>query len=190
MTKTVLTFGDSNTYGTPPAHARGKNPRFGADVRWPGVMQTDLGDDWTVIEEGLRIALENHGPIDLLVLMLGTNDLQTHHAATPEQICGGVAGLLVMAKSDLYQVRHQRFEVLLICLPLVLKQGTYRTALLGAHDKSRALPPLLEALVSHWNIPFLNAGDHIGPSAVDGVHFEAQDRVTLGYAVAAKIGTL
>src|SRR5210317_226721 len=99
MAKTILTFGDSNTYGTPPAQARAENRRFGPDVRWPCVMARALGEAWQVIEAGLpgrttcladpvmgahmdgqiglRIALEGHGPIDLLTIMLGTNDAQT-----------------------------------------------------------------------------------------------------------------
>jgi lysophospholipase L1-like esterase len=209
MTKTVLTFGDSNTYGTPPAHARGENRRFGPETRWPTVMQTALGADWALIEEGLpgrttnradpvmgahmngqlglRIALESNGPIDLLTIMLGTNDLQTHHASSVDQIVGGLAGLLAIARSEPYQLRHGGFEILLIAPPIVLEQGTYRETSLGAHDKSRDLGFAIAQLADHWGIDFLDAGAHIKPSPVDGIHFEAKDHVVLGQAIAAKI---
>ncbi len=212
MTKTVMTFGDSNTYGTPPAHARGENQRFGPETRWSTVMQGMLGPDWTLIEDGLpgrttcrpdpvmgahmdgqlglRIALESQGPIDLLVIMLGTNDLQTHHGSSAEQVIGGLASLLAIARSDPYQTRHNSYEILLICPPHMLEQGTYRDTLLGAHAKSVALAPLAAELADHWGIPFLNAGNHIGPSETDGIHLEAKDHVILGKAVAAKVGTL
>jgi lysophospholipase L1-like esterase len=209
MTKTVLTFGDSNTYGTPPAQARGENRRFGPDVRWPGVMQTALGPDWTVLEAslpgrttsladpvmgahmdgqlGLRIALESNGPIDLLIIMLGTNDAQTHHARSTEQIVGGLASLLAIARTEPYQTRHGGFDILLIAPPPMLEQGTYRDTLMGAAEKSSAFAPMIAALAAHWGTGFLDAGALIGSSPIDGIHFSAGDHATLGVAVAKEV---
>jgi len=209
MTKTILTFGDSNTYGTPPAHVRGENQRFGPEHRWPTVMQAQLGPDWTLVEDGLpgrttcradpvmgahmdgqiglRIALESQGPIDLLAIMLGTNDMQTHHGAGTAQVVGGLASLLAIARSIPYQERHKGFDILLIAPPLVLEQGTYRDTLLGAHDKSRDLPFAIAQLADHWGIDFFDARAHIGPSPVDGLHLRAEDHIKLGRAIAAKI---
>ena len=91
--KNILCFGDSNTWGYEPLVAR----RYPADVRWPGVLQNSLGSDYRVIEEGLNgrttfinederplrsgsdvlpIILESHRPLNLVVVMLGTNDLK------------------------------------------------------------------------------------------------------------------
>ena len=212
MTKTVLTFGDSNTYGTPPAHARGEYRRFGPQTRWPTVMHAGLGPDWALIEDGLpgrttnradpimgahmdgqlglRIALESNGPIDLLIIMLGTNDLQTHHASTVEQIVGGLAGLLAIARTEPYQLRHDGFDILLVAPPTVLEQGTFRETSLGAHEKSRDLPFAIAQLADHWGIAFLDAGAHIKPSPLDGIHFEPQDHIILGNAIAAKVAAL
>lgn len=212
MVRTVLTFGDSNTYGTPPAHARGEYRRFGPESRWPTVMQAALGPKWTLVEDGLpgrttnradpvmgahmdgqlglRIALESNGPIDLLIIMLGTNDLQTQHAATVDQIVGGLAGLLAIARSEPYQLRHGGFDILLVAPPTVLEQGTFRDTLLGAHEKSRDLPFAIAQLADHWGVAFLDAGAHIKSSPLDGLHFEAQDHVTLGQAIATKIGAM
>ena len=50
--KTVLCFGDSNTYGTPPLAQLGIEARHGADTRWPRIMAAELGTDWHVVEEG------------------------------------------------------------------------------------------------------------------------------------------
>jgi len=209
MAKTVLTFGDSNTYGTPPARARGENLRFGPEIRWPTVMQADLGPGWALVEDGLpgrttcradpvmgahmdghlglRIALESNGPIDLLIIMLGTNDLQTHHAARVDQVVGGLAGLLAIARSEPYQLRHKGFQIMLVAPPVVLEQGTYRDALLGAHAKSRDLPSAIARLADHWGVAFLDAGAHITSSPVDGLHFEPEDHIALGQAIANRI---
>ena len=209
MTRTILTFGDSNTYGTPPAHARGENRRFGADVRWPGVMRSALGPNWIVLEQslpgrttcladpvmgahmdgqlGLRIALESQGPIDLLVIMLGTNDAQTHHARSAAQIVGGLAALLAIARTEPYQTRHGGFDILLISPPVMLEQGTYRDTLLGAAEKSGAFAPLMAELAAHWGVGFLDAGKLIQTSPIDGVHLSAENHAILGTAVAEKV---
>ena len=54
MSKTILAFGDSNTFGTPPMLDRdSNNSRYEEDIRWPMVMQKYLDPYWQVIEEGL-----------------------------------------------------------------------------------------------------------------------------------------
>src|SRR5215216_1134114 len=92
---TVLCFGDSNTNGATPD----KSGRYSADVRWTGQLQNLLGSEYYVIEEGLggrttdsdhfregkegrngfayyKPALETHLPLDIIVIMLGTNDVK------------------------------------------------------------------------------------------------------------------
>ncbi|MBQ9959278.1 MAG: acylhydrolase, partial [Oscillospiraceae bacterium] len=93
MEKRILCYGDSNTWG----YIGGVGERFGRDVRWTGRLQTLLGSDYTVIEEGLNSrttvwddpvemhkngytylmpCLQTHRPLDLVIIMLGTNDLE------------------------------------------------------------------------------------------------------------------
>lgn len=209
MTKTLMTFGDSNTHGTPPILTRGDYHRFDPDQRWPTVAHATLGTGWALVEEGLpgrttahadpvmgahmngqtglRIALESHGPIDVLTIMLGTNDLKAHFGLTPAGIAAGVAGLLAIAKSVEYQTRHGGFDILLICPPPVLEQGPIADVFYGAATKSAELPALYAGLAAHWDCAFLDAGAHIGPSPTDGVHFEPEAHVTLGRAVAAAL---
>jgi lysophospholipase L1-like esterase len=172
-------------------------------------MRAALGPDWDVLEAslpgrttsladpvmgahmdgqlGLRIALESNGPIDLLIIMLGTNDAQTHHARSIEQIVGGLASLLAIARTEPYQTRHGGFGILLIAPPPMLEQGTYRDTLLGAAAKSRAFAPMIAALATHWKIAFLDAGALIGSSPIDGLHLSAEDHGVLGNAVAQKV---
>ena len=110
---TILCYGDSNTNGIPsddPDYVR-----LAADVRWTGRLQTMLGDGYSVIEEGLSgrtIDLEyadrpglsgleyllpcllTHAPLDIVVIMLGTNDTKFRFGRSAAQIAASMVGLL------------------------------------------------------------------------------------------------
>ena len=213
MTKTVLTFGDSNTHGTMPTLRWGEGGRFDADTRWTGVARHALGPDWTVIEEGLpgrtanpfpdptmgpamngplglQIALNSHKPIDVLTIMLGTNDCKAAFGLTGEGITGQVAGLLAIAKHPEMQEQHGTFKILLIAPPLVREEGIYVDGLFGAAAKSAALPALYADLAKHNGTAFLDASLLIQCCAEDGVHFDAAAHRTLGRAIADRVAAL
>lgn len=208
----LLTFGDSNTHGTPPIVNRNEYQRFGHGVRWPTVAQAALGPDWELAEEGLpgrtaqyddpvmgahmngrvglRIALQTHGPVDVMTLMLGTNDVKTRFAATPQEVVAGVAGLLDVAMSQEYQDRHGGFRILLICPPPVVEVGPIATEFWGGAARSQALPPLYEALARSRGVGYLDAGKVISVSPVDGVHYDEAAHAALGKAVAGAVKAL
>lgn len=204
-----MAFGDSNTYGMPPMRDRTTIERFDAETRWPQVANAAL-PGWTVIEEGLpgrtagdavdpimgphiagpiglQIALCSHGPIDLLTIMLGTNDTKTHFARTPQQVAGAVAGLIGIAREDEMQARHGGFDILLICPPPVIETGILRETFIGAAATAQALPPLYQALADGWGVGFFDAGKHITAAPDEGVHFTAEAHRTLGAAVGRHI---
>ena len=122
-TRTILCFGDSNTYGAVPTLARVGRHRFAPDRRWPGILRKHLGASWHVIEEGhpsrttlrddpiegghknglkaLPICLESHMPLDLVIMMLGTNDLKWRFAASPSDISDSIEILVkAVQRSD------------------------------------------------------------------------------------------
>ncbi|QRM29072.1 SGNH/GDSL hydrolase family protein [Microvirga sp. VF16] len=212
MMRTLLCFGDSNTHGTPPIVTRGEAyRRFGADTRWPRVTASML-PDWEVVEEGLpgrtaqfpdpvmgahmdgreglKIALQSHGPIDALTIMLGTNDTKTRFGATPGKITAGIAGLLDIAMSLEMQARHGGFRILVISPPTVLEQGPIRSEFSGAREVSLQLPALYAALAQDRGVEFLDAGSVIEVSPVDGIHFGAEAHRRLGAAVAEVVARL
>ncbi len=213
MTRTLLTFGDSNTHGTMPTPVRGEGGRFGPDARWPGVTRQALGQDWTVIEEGLpgrtatalpdptmgphmngqlglHIALNSHGPIDVLTIMLGTNDCKMAFGLTAEGITGHLAGLLAIAKEPDMQAQHDGFAIVLIAPPTVREEGIYLDGLMGAAAKCAALPALYANLAAHNGISFLDASAMIDCCAQDGVHFDGAAHKILGLAVADLVTAL
>lgn len=205
----LMAFGDSNTHGTPPIVVRGEYHRFGRGVRWPSRMAQALGPDWEVVEEGLpgrtaqfddpvmgahmngrdglKIALQSHGPLDVLVLMLGTNDVKARFTATPEAVLSGIAGLLDVAQGLEMQTRHGGFRILLVCPPPVEEVGPIRHEFWGGAARSRALPPLYQALARARGCGFLDAGQVIAVSPVDGVHFDEAAHAALAEAMAQAV---
>ena len=189
----LLTFGDSNTHGTPPIEQMGVYDRFDAATRWSTRAAAELG--WELEEEGLpgrtaqfddpvmgshmngqvglKIALCSHGPIDLLTIMLGTNDVKARFCATPEMITGGIASLLDIAQGVEMQTRHGGFQILLICPPPVVEVGPIRAEFFGGAVKSQGLPAQYAALAQARGVGFMDAGQVIEVSLIDGVHYDA-----------------
>ncbi|MBR0402477.1 MAG: hypothetical protein IJH73_08230, partial [Lachnospiraceae bacterium] len=107
MLKNILCFGDSNTYGFSPDWVKGNFGRHDRSVRWTGRLQELLGDEYRIIEEGLsgrptvfadptmadmsglpyfRPCLKSHMPLDLVIIMLGTNDMKHRFNMLPVDI--------------------------------------------------------------------------------------------------------
>ena len=209
---TLLTFGDSNTHGTPPIVTRGEYRRYDAATRWPCRVRAALGAACDLAEEGLpgrtaqfddpvmgahmngqiglKIALQSHGPIDVMTLMLGTNDVKTRFGATPAQVTAGIAGLLDIALGIEMQTRHGGFRVLLICPPPVVETGPISGEFVGSAAISQALPPLYAALAAARGVGFLDAGRHLQVSQTDGIHFEPEGHAHLAAAVAGTLAAL
>lgn len=206
----LLCYGDSNTHGTPPMKTQTEYNRFDAASRWTVLAAKSLG--WDLVEEGLpgrtaqfpdtimgahmdgrdglKIALQSHGPIDFLTIMLGTNDVQTRYGASPETVTAGIAALLDIAQSPDLQERHGGFRILVICPPPVLEQGPLANQFYGGRARSLALPPLYRDLARARRCGFLDAGDLIQVSPQDGVHFEGGDLALLAQGVARALADL
>lgn len=213
MARTLLCFGDSNTHGSPPLVRLGEpHRRFDAGTRWTRVAHRLLGPEWELVEEGLpgrtaqfddavmgphmngqpglKIALQSHGPIDVLTIMLGTNDTKACFGASPERITGGIASLLSIAFSLEMQERHGGFRVLLICPPPVEETGCLAGVFHGGRARSLALPPLYRAEAEAMGAAFLDAGEVLKVSPLDGVHYDEAGHAALGAAVARAVAAL
>jgi len=130
--KTILCYGDSNTWGAIPG---AKHERFPRKDRWPGVLQHLLGNGYYVIEEGLSgrttvledvfeegrngkqlllPCLRTHKPIDFVLLMLGSNDLKARYAMTPFDISKAVGVLVTMIQQSQSGLNNCSPNILLI----------------------------------------------------------------------------
>ena len=161
----VICFGDSNTYGYDPRGYFGG--RYEADSRWVDILAAETG--WTVCNMGQNgreipfSALSFPADTDLLIVMLGTNDLL--QGRSPEQAIGRLERFLSGISLD-------RSRILLIAPPPVtLGEWVPSPQLI---DSSRAFAQLCQALAERLGIRFADAGTWGIPLAYDGVHFTEQ----------------
>jgi lysophospholipase L1-like esterase len=205
--KTIVCFGDSNTWGYDPA----AQDRFAPDLRWTGVLQRTLGDGYKVIEEGLNgrttnvddplqphrngltylpPCLESHKPLDLVTIMLGTNDLKSRFGRSSSDIAEAAAYLAGVARSLPVGPGGTPPQVLLMAPPPVASLTAYAEMFLGAEEKSRGFAQHFRTYAGWYDVPVLDAGAVIRCSDLDGIHFEVNEHRKLGEAVAREVKRL
>ena len=205
--KEILCFGDSNTWG----YSALTKERFPRDVRWPGVMRKELGDEYIILEEGLNgrttvwedpieidkngykhlgTCLQSHRPIDLVILMLGTNDLKIRFSVPAEDIAASVQVLCNMVlKSDCGPAGKAPGLLLVSPISVGNIEDTELNWMFGKDSvyKAAQFPRLYARLAESLGCGFLNAADYARPSQYDAIHFEPEGHKKLGIAMADKV---
>ena len=185
--KTVLCYGDSITWGYNPEDAS----RFEFNERWPGILQGELGDSVRVIEESLPgrttnsdrpylpdrngstclpMILEAHAPIDVFILMLGTNDLFKAFGFSASDIAASCMSLIWKVQKSMAGPGYGVPEILLIAPPKLGKLSTFMSFYLEGRQKAsselaREYKKAAEVSACH----FLDASKHVRASKIDGV---------------------
>jgi len=204
MTKTILCFGDSNTWGYSPISG-GRYPR---DVRWPGVLRGALGEGYLVIEEGLNgrttvwddpiegykngyeyliPCLETHKPIDLVVILLGTNDLKMRFSVSAFDIANSAGVLVDTVLKSTTGPSDGAPQVLLLAPPPIAKLTGFAEMFEGATAKAARFGEHYRRVAEERGCAFLDAGQVIVSSDLDGIHFEPAEHRKLGLAVADRV---
>ncbi len=202
----ILCFGDSNTWGRCP-----DGERYPRSVRWTGVLQTTLGKDFTVIEEGLSgrttvwevpvegdrmgkrhllPCLQSHAPLDVVVFLLGTNDLKKRYSAPASDIALGMGVLVDIAKMSATGRAGAAPRILLLAPPPLGKLTKFADMLEGGVEKSKLLGELYREVARERGCSFLNTARVIHSSEVDGVHLDEGAHHDLGLAVAKKVRSM
>jgi lysophospholipase L1-like esterase len=214
ITKTILCYGDSNTWGNKPR----SDERYPRGVRWPSALQSLLGEEYEVISEGLcgrtlvavdptkphrtgithlRAILESADPIDLVIVMLGRNDVKSTYNLGAEDIAGHLEQTICFIQSgpsDLERIP----KILVVCPPQVVQPAKSAISAAGADldarmvrgiDIFKKLPVLYEAVAKKTGCGFINAEDHITSSQIDGYHLDAESHLKLAEVIKEWIST-
>jgi lysophospholipase L1-like esterase len=200
----ILCYGDSNTHGTVPLTALGRFDRHPPGARWPDAMAEALGPEATILAEGLPgrttvhddpveggcrngiavlpAILHSHRPIDLLVVMLGTNDLKHRFAVTGFEIARSLERLCMLARAE-GVVR----DILVVAPVPVRETGVLAETFAGAEAKQAGLSHLLKEAADRLGAGFVEAGLHVEVSPTDGVHWEAEAHRRFGAVMAEAV---
>lgn len=199
---TILCYGDSNTWGYVPTTGDLTSPiaRYPRHERWTGILQSLLGNNFYVIEEGLNSRTTNidyeilpdrngktylpsclysHAPIDLIILALGGNDMKTYFNRRPDEIATGLCELIEIIKTSNYGQKLQCApKILITTLPIPLPIAETHVDengikfLDGAINKSKTLIPLYKKLAEDKQCDYLDLSKEIIPSEIDGIHYD------------------
>ncbi len=199
--KHILCFGDSNTYGFNP-----HGGRYDDDTRWTRVLAGLLGSGYLILEEGLNSrttalddpyepyrnamdhivpCIQTHAPLDLTILMLGTNDLKDYFQPSVEKICRRLRRLTEII------LEVSQAPILLVC-PAALGEsspGDPCALLYPPHsvEVSRNLGTALKKTARELGVPYMDASDYVSPDPADHVHLSAESHALLARAFAEKI---
>lgn len=205
--KHILCYGDSNTWGYDPE----TGGRFARDTRWTGVLRRVLGDEYEIIEEGLNgrttvwddpieeykngktyfvPCLESHWPVDLVILMLGTNDLKTRFGLSAFDIAQGACALVSAAQQINSRTSGAAPAVLLLAPPPLGKLTLFAEMFEGAEAKSHKFADYYRAVTDERGSAFFDTATVIASSDIDGIHFEKSEHAKLGNALAGKVREL
>jgi lysophospholipase L1-like esterase len=189
--KTIVCFGDSNTWGANPLDGS----RYPRDIRWPYVLQKELGKEYEVVSEGLcgrtfvvedpakthrtgithlRAILESHDPISLLIIMLGTNDIKNKYHLKQGDIAKHL-GITIDLVRNINDSLHKLPQILVVCppSPVTPDSGNIDKRMSRWPEIFNTLPMSFKVVARQKSCLYLNAGDYISSSRVDGYHLDA-----------------
>lgn len=200
VSREVLAFGDSLTWGADPSTGL----RHPASGQWPRVLEAALpgirvhadgvGGRTTCRDDdagsaprngakALPVALSAHMPLDLVILMLGTNDLKSVHGGSAAGAQAGMKRLAEIVDTFPYKPRSALPRLLIIAPP-----PTGPNAAGGRRpEEARRIAPLYQALASELGCGFFDAGRVASVSPADEVHLDAEATAAIGRALVAPV---
>ena len=203
----ILVYGDSMSWGIIPG-SRNRQPR---SLRWPGVMQQQLGPEINVIEECLngrtthfddpnrpkrngleyvQMILESHSPIDLIVVMLGINDFQDVIGANAIESAAGYEELIRRLQTLKPEPMKSPAKILTIVPPDIIKPLNTMAEKFSGYTRGHGAEVRYVEVLKTLDVPYIRASEHITLSRFDGVHLDTPEHKVLGEEVAKRVAAL
>ena len=207
--KNILCFGDSNTWGYDPA----TQTRFSKDIRWTGVLQQLLGSKYNVIEEGLNgrttnvnekqdhglgyfrpfrsamdllsVLIETNSPLDLIIVMLGTNDLKTNFNQSSEMIA---KNMRLVCESIIDNDYFQSKSIILVSPTHINEESpNLLDSFIGTTQASQSFSNSYRKISDDLDLYFLDASESVKTNQIDGLHWDAMQHSDFANSLFNKI---
>lgn len=199
--KTILCYGDSNTYGHNPYDGS----RYDKKLRWTTILNELLGDDYDVVPEGskgrttaydrenddiknglthYRAIYGTHRPVDIIIFMLGSNDCCSDMGLSVDQIVNGMERLIITAKE--FALKKQTFSPKIILVaPALIKGDVSKSPLSYLLDndsitKSKQIVEPYRQLANKHGCTFLDASS-LKVSETDCIHLVEESHEKLAH---------
>jgi len=198
----ILCFGDSNTWGFIPAEEK----RYAAAVRWPGILQKELGDRFSIIEEGLNgrtcvfadpisgdknglmqlpPLLSSHSPLDCIIIMLGTNDLKRRFGINAFEAAMGLEQVIRAVRTFPYPADYTAPEIIIAAPPRIVVHPQFSIIFDESSSRnSRDFAAAYKELAELYSCRFIDTALLVEPDPADGIHLSAEAHRVLGKAFA------
>ena len=207
--KNILCFGDSNTWGYDPA----TQTRFSKDIRWTGVLQQLLGSKYNVIEEGLNgrttnvnekqdhglgyfrpfrsamdllsVLIETNSPLDLIIVMLGTNDLKTNFNQSSEMIA---KNMRLVCESIIDNDYFQSKSIILVSPTHINEESpNLLDSFVGTTQASQSFSNSYRKISDDLDLYFLDASESVKTNKIDGLHWDTMQHSDFANSLFNKI---
>ena len=203
--KQILIYSDSLSWGIIPNTRK----RLSFEERWTGVFETELNKGSTTVRvienclngrrtvwsdpfkegrdgsQGLAQVIEMHSPLELVILMLGTNDFQCMHNNNAWLSAQGTAKLIDIIRSAPIEPEMPIPEIMIVAPPEIIKpKGYIANKFKGAEERYCGLNDELKIIAKENNTAFFDSNTVITASKIDGLHLDMEQHKTLGLALA------
>lgn len=202
----ILCIGDSNTWGYNPENG------WRHENRWTKVLQKLMPEN-EIVEEGmngrtllsvdpfiqercgimgLKMLLMSHKPIDLVVVMLGTNELKTSFECSAEYVAKGIEEFIKVIKDETLWDRFNVPRLLVVSPVLIREELIVNGDVFGGYDEksvreSQRLAGTIEEVCKNYEVDFINAADYAEASLVDNLHMDEENHRKLAMALDEKL---
>lgn len=203
--KNIFCYGDSNTWGFDPVTWG----RYEYADRWTSVLQDKLGEEYFVTvnalqgrttawehpflpfrngKDHLMMLLESNAPLDLVIVMLGTNDIISMLNLSAEESSSGMLSLVRIIYQSLSGPDGKIPKIMIISPPVIGNLSGYMSLYYNSRkDESKKLAEYHKTFSDQFGCSFINSNDFIKVCEPDGLHISRDSQKILGLKVAEEV---